>query len=345
MPNLLGKTSTKYQGAPNWGSAFNQAFQYAQQIAQKKEAENQQLKGMLAKIVMEHQLRQQEAEEKFKRDASIKAFGMGMMPSEQGNITGPAGQTYQMMQPPQAPEGYTYGRKMPGFELREQSYKPRTKEEALEFKMAGAGYKPKTKEEALELKRAGRQKTDVSVNIGQKGFQKMAEEMSKGLVEERKNVEQAIGSYENIKELKNLLDQGVITGTGANFIVSVGNFLSSRLGIKFDNDPIANTQAYVAAVGTQVGQIIKQFGAGTGLSDADREYAERIAGGNITVTKDAILKIIAINEKALRNVVNRYNKVADQVMQRPESESLPFDLRIPYKFPEENKRFKILKVE
>ena len=37
-----------------------------------------------------------------------------------------------------------------------------------------------------------------------------------------------------------------------------------------------------------VGRLIKQFGAGTGLSDADRQYAEKMAGGKITLDVKAL---------------------------------------------------------
>jgi hypothetical protein len=159
----------------------------------------------------------------------------------------------------------------------------------------------------------------------------------------------AASSLDNIIEARNLLDAGVITGTGANFLTNMGNLLSSRLGFTMFEDPVANTQAYAATMGNQVGQIIKQFGAGTGLSDADREYAEKIVGGKITLNEKALRKLIAINEKAFTNVIKRYNKKADQAMKQPGAEGLPYDLRVEYDFNKLKKkkksRFNILKVE
>lgn len=68
------------------------------------------------------------------------------------------------------------------------------------------------------------------------------------------------------------------------------------------------TQAYFAGIGGQVAQIIKAFGAGTGLSDADRKFAERMAGGSEELTVEAIKKIVRLNNEASRFVINRYNK-------------------------------------
>ena len=126
------------------------------------------------------------------------------------------------------------------------------------------------------------------------------------------------------------MDKGIITGTGAQFITNVGNLLSSRFGFKQFEDPVANTQAYQAAMGRQVGEIIKQFGAGTGLSDADRDYAEKAAGGKISLTEQSLRKIITINEKAYKNVIKNYNEKASEIMNKPGSEGLLYDMRLNY---------------
>ena len=60
-------------------------------------------------------------------------------------------------------------------------------------------------------------------------------------------------------------------------------------------------------MGRQVADLVKQFGSGTGISDADRAYAEKIAGGNIELTPDAIKRIVALNEKAAKYDINKYN--------------------------------------
>ena len=61
-------------------------------------------------------------------------------------------------------------------------------------------------------------------------------------------------------------------------------------------------------MGANVGQLIKQFGAGTGLSDADREFAMQMAGGKITLTEQALRKILDINDKAANRVIDTHNR-------------------------------------
>jgi hypothetical protein len=107
---------------------------------------------------------------------------------------------------------------------------------------------------------------------------------------------------------RELLKSGAITGTGADFFVGFNNALK-QAGIDFGYaDAAANSQAYAAAMGANVGRIIKQFGAGTGLSDADREYAAQMAGGKISLTEASLRKILDINDRAANRVIDLHNK-------------------------------------
>jgi hypothetical protein len=109
-------------------------------------------------------------------------------------------------------------------------------------------------------------------------------------------------------EARALLDKGMITGAGAEFLVSLNQGLK-QLGMDFGYaEASANAQAYGAVLGNNVGRMIKQFGAGTGLSDADREYAAKIAAGTIKMDEKALRKILDINDKMARNVINAHNK-------------------------------------
>ena len=106
---------------------------------------------------------------------------------------------------------------------------------------------------------------------------------------------------------KSILDQGANTGFGANFLVNVGQALK-QAGVDLNADASANAQTYMATMAQNVGRIIKQFGAGTGLSNADREYAEKMAGGNITLDERALRRILQINDQLSRNVISKHNE-------------------------------------
>jgi hypothetical protein len=107
---------------------------------------------------------------------------------------------------------------------------------------------------------------------------------------------------------KNLLDKGMITGAGAEFFVQLNKGLL-RAGMDFGGaDAAQNSQAYGALMASNTAKIIKQFGAGTGLSDADREYALKAAAGDISMDEKAIRTILDINNRAAQNVINKHNR-------------------------------------
>lgn len=147
------------------------------------------------------------------------------------------------------------------------------------------------------------------------------------LTKSQQDAADAAADLETVSQLRGLLNEGMITGAGANAISSVGNALA-QFGIGGDGvrDPVARTQAYTAIVGQRVGRIIKQFGSGTGLSDADRQYAERIAGGQISLTPEALNRILGIADKQNRWVIQRHNA---QVERLPVGEDVRGTYRIP----------------
>lgn len=106
-----------------------------------------------------------------------------------------------------------------------------------------------------------------------------------------------------------LVDSGIYTGTAANIKKGFDKWLQEA-GINVAGKKAARTETYAGLMGLQVGKVIKQFGSGTGLSDADREYAERIAGGQITMTEGAILRLLDINKRLALFTITEYNRQA-----------------------------------
>lgn len=140
----------------------------------------------------------------------------------------------------------------------------------------------------------------------------LGKEQAEAIAKGREGASSAASNLATINTGRQLLKEGVITGTGAEFLVNLNQALKTA-GIDFGYaDAAANSQAFSANMAQSVGQLIKQFGAGTGLSNADREYAEKMAGGKITLDEKAIRRILDINERASRNVIATHNKFADK---------------------------------
>ena len=150
--------------------------------------------------------------------------------------------------------------------------------------------------------------TIVKLPEQEKAFEsELGKGQAKKAIEDKAIAEDAKSIITTVQEGRRLLQSGVITGFGADFLTSAGAALN-QAGINFAEDAVANTQAFTANMAANVGRIIKQFGAGTGLSNADREYAEKMAGGKVTLDRKAIERILDINERAARNVISLHNK-------------------------------------
>jgi hypothetical protein len=115
--------------------------------------------------------------------------------------------------------------------------------------------------------------------------------------------------------------------TLVNFFTTLNQGLS-QAGIDFGYaDAAQNSQAYGALMATNTAKIIKQFGAGTGLSDADREYALKAAAGDIKMDEKAIRKILTINNRAAQNAITKHNKMVKTVEDKTKT-ILPYSVEV-----------------
>tara|TARA_R100001126_G_scaffold23320_1_gene11813 strand:- start:1084 stop:2979 length:1896 start_codon:yes stop_codon:yes gene_type:complete len=112
-----------------------------------------------------------------------------------------------------------------------------------------------------------------------------------------------------------MLDDGFITGTGAELKTNILSFAKS-LGLPLGKDTIkviSNQQTYQAVLGYVVGEVIKQFGAGTGLSDNDAKIAARIAGQDVTAARQTLMDTLAVSRAEFRGGMNRRQPLVDYI--------------------------------
>jgi hypothetical protein len=152
--------------------------------------------------------------------------------------------------------------------------------------------------------------TVVNVNNAQeKEFEK---QLGKGQADKvltsKASAEDAAQILATNQVAKNLLDKGMLTGVGANFFTTLNQGLN-QAGIDFGlADAAQNSQAFGALMAKNTATIIKNFGAGTGISDADRIYAKQAAAGDITMDENAIRKIINVNDRVARAAIAKHNR-------------------------------------
>ena len=191
-------------------------------------------------------------------------------------------------------------------------------------------------EEELPAYKEFATKPKMSIDLGanKKFLDKLMESTAQDFTKQQEAARLSVQTIQNINDARSKLDAGIYLGAGANIKLGFDKWLRSA-GLNIGGEKAANTEAFAGATGRLVGKIIKDFGSGTGLSDADRQYAERIAGGDITLTEQSIRKLFDISEKAQRVQIKAYNNLATQIENKYGKEELPFDMKIQE--PEEKK--------
>ena len=144
---------------------------------------------------------------------------------------------------------------------------------------------------------------DELAKVGAKSFAELAE-----------NAGKAADSLSSInRSLPNL--DNMFTGAGAEIKLNIVRY-AETLGIPVsDPSSIVDTEAYIADSGRRVAQYIVNLGAGTGLSDADRKYAERVVAGDITLDAGTLKRLLEDMRKGAKNKIEMYKKTRGRVKQ------------------------------
>lgn len=168
----------------------------------------------------------------------------------------------------------------------------------------------------------------VQMNPGEKAFDVEQGKLKAKQIE--KSGEQANEASQIIRTIHNgrdLLNKKIWVGSNADIRLALGKALQFA-GYKGNDEPMANTEAFLSNMASNVGRVIKMFGAGTGLSNADREYAEALAGGRISMTKQGLQKVLDDNEKASRFLIEHHNNLVKKL---GGDKSFNVDMPGPYK--------------
>lgn len=171
--------------------------------------------------------------------------------------------------------------------------------------------------------------TSVYMPPQEKAFEsELGKGQAEGLIKGKAAAQDAASIIDTVKTGRDIMKSGMITGAGADFLVNLNQGLKTA-GIDMGyGDAAANSQAFTANMAGNVGKLIKQFGAGTGLSDADREFAKDMAGGRISLDAKAINRILDINERAARNSITRHNKDVKGI-----KTNIPLEVEMPVAAP------------
>ena len=153
------------------------------------------------------------------------------------------------------------------------------------------------------------------------------------LLEQRQAANAAAQSIAPIHQARRLLDEGVFTGTGAETKLKLAR-IGESIGIQ--NPKVETTDAFGPVIGQQVLANIKVLGANP--SNTDRDFAEKMAGGKITLGEASLRRILDINEAAARQRIQIYNKQVDPMVSTADDELKPFAGVLKVQEPENYQR-------
>jgi len=146
------------------------------------------------------------------------------------------------------------------------------------------------------------------------GVKAMAEANVTNFVELNTKAQDARYMIELIDRQTGRLEGGMPTGLAANVELNLRRF-GELVGRSYD-PAITNAETFISEAGKIVADQIKDFGSGTGLSDADREYAKLIAAADITTQQEALLALLKIRRQAMVETVQNFNKVRTATAKR-----------------------------
>lgn len=161
-----------------------------------------------------------------------------------------------------------------------------------------------------QLAEAGSTKvtTNNNVSTGGGGSDK---QIFDSVEESAKGARAAATGLAGLGEAKRALDAGIISGAGANERLGFQK-VGALLGLA-NPESIQNTETFRAAIAPQVAAMLKSTVGTANISNSDREFAEKAAGGNITLDAGSIRRLIDIMERAGAATVKAHSDRLDAI--------------------------------
>ena len=145
----------------------------------------------------------------------------------------------------------------------------------------------------------------------------MSDYVWKELIPEQDNLEGSLVDFKELMDVTVDTELGLEFGPTTDLKAQFYGFLEGTLGQDMSGDEgqlLKNSRIYMSAMGGQVAKAITAFGAGTGLSDADRVFAQKMVGMNPgDFTEESLKKLLAYNEGAMRGKLTRQNQRLEKI--------------------------------
>lgn len=188
-----------------------------------------------------------------------------------------------------------------------------TTDDITEYKEAQKqGYKGTLEDWILSGKKAAATKIDLGLGGG-----KFEEELARGAAKQYDTeFAEATGAKDTITSIDNArsqLEQGIVAGSLFSPLELTGRkAIASIFGVP--DEATTNTEVFQSTLKEVVLGKIKALGAGSGISNTDREFVEKAVGGSIEMNPDSMRRIMDILEKGARNKIRNYNKEVERLI-------------------------------
>jgi hypothetical protein len=185
---------------------------------------------------------------------------------------------------------------------------PETTEDIREYERSLKD--PAFRQYLIDMKRAG--KPETTVNVGGGSDKQVFDAMD----ESAKAARTTAAGLAGLREAKAAIQGGAITGFRADDRLSLQK-AGAFFGVA-DPGKIVNTETFKAAIAPQVAAVLKSTVGTSNISNTDREFAEKAAGGDINLDEKSITRLLDIMERASVGQLEAHQKRLDKVYSDPE---------------------------
>jgi len=166
-------------------------------------------------------------------------------------------------------------------------------------------YSPDAFNQRKDLAAAGRAQTNVNVGGGSD------KQFFDTLKESADSARTAVTGLSGLREARRAIQDGGYFGAGADIKLGLAK-LAAPLGLG-DPSKIVNTETFRSAIAPQVAALMKATVGSTQISNADREFAEKAAGGSINLDPASISRLLDIMERGSLVAIDRHQQTLNQV--------------------------------
>lgn len=161
---------------------------------------------------------------------------------------------------------------------------------------------PSFAQRQLELKRASAQNITVGGGSDKQIFDTMGESATMARA--------AATGLNALREARVAVEGGMVSGVGADINLGLRR-VASALGA--DASKVVNTETFRSAIAPQIAAMMKATVGTVQISNADREFAEKAAGGSITLNEGTIRRLLDIMERANSGLIETHQKRLEAV--------------------------------